>query len=97
MVQFGSGSRGAGPTIPPTRAGSLLRATTAGRAAIISKTLTGILRFRMELAALHEIRKDCCHGQIVSGRLTTIGVGVLRTTTHRNACVFDGLISMCGR
>jgi len=29
--------------------------------------------------------------------LTTIGVGVLRTTIHRNAISFDGLISMCGR
>jgi hypothetical protein len=32
-----------------------------------------------------------------SGRLTTIGVAVLRTTTQRNGAVSDGLISMCGR
>src|SRR5580700_8497974 len=37
------------------------------------------------------------YGQVSSGRLTTIGVAVLRTTTHRNGSSFDGLISMCGR
>jgi hypothetical protein len=34
------------------------------------------------------------YGQASRGRFTTIGVEVLRTTTHRNDWVFDGLISM---
>src|SRR5208282_5011342 len=33
-----------------------------------------------------------CH--VSSGRLTTIGVGVLLTTTHRNGRELDGLISI---
>jgi hypothetical protein len=33
-------------------------------------------------------------GHVLSGKFTTIGVGVLRTTTHRNGWVSDGLISM---
>src|SRR6478609_8965873 len=35
--------------------------------------------------------------QVSSGRLMTMGVGVLRTTTHRNGSSFEELISMCGR
>jgi len=38
-----------------------------------------------------------CYGQVSSGRLMTIGVAVLRTTTHRNGSSFEGLISICGR
>jgi hypothetical protein len=37
------------------------------------------------------------YGQVLSGRLMTIGVAVLRTTTHRNGSSFEGLISICGR
>src|ERR1700737_1469054 len=37
------------------------------------------------------------YGQVSSGRLMTIGVAVLRTTTHRNGSCSEGLISMCGR
>jgi len=31
-----------------------------------------------------------------SGRFTTMGSDVLRTTTHRNGTSLDGLISWCG-
>src|SRR5258708_37057166 len=41
--------------------------------------------------------RQLAYGQVSSGRLTTIGVAVLRTTTHRNGSSFEGLISMCGR
>jgi hypothetical protein len=37
------------------------------------------------------------YGQVSSGRLMTMGVAVLRTTTHRNGSSFEELISMCGR
>src|SRR5712691_2580460 len=36
-------------------------------------------------------------GQVSSGRLMTIGVAVLRTTTHRNGSSIEGLISIWGR
>src|SRR5882757_10564319 len=37
------------------------------------------------------------YGQVSSGRLTTTGVAVLCTTTHRTGSSFEGLISICGR
>jgi hypothetical protein len=37
------------------------------------------------------------YGQVLSGRLMTMGVAVLRTTTQRNGFWFEGLISMCDR
>src|SRR6266566_129941 len=37
------------------------------------------------------------YGQVSPGRLMTMGVAVLRTTTHRNGSSVEGLISMCGR
>jgi hypothetical protein len=41
--------------------------------------------------------KHQAYGQVSSGRLMTTGVAVLRTTTHRNGSVLEGLISICGR
>ena len=37
------------------------------------------------------------YDQKSAGRLTTMGIAVLRTTTQQNGSSFDGLISMCGR
>jgi hypothetical protein len=37
------------------------------------------------------------HNQVSSGRLTTIGVEVLRTTTQWNGSIVERLDSMCGR
>ena len=36
-------------------------------------------------------------GHVSSGRFTTMGLAVLRTTTQRKGSELDGLISMCGR
>src|SRR5271165_3222301 len=53
----------------------------------ITPALTTNIRFRLRSS----------YGHVSSGRLTTIGVGVLRTTAHWNASTRDGLISICGR
>jgi hypothetical protein len=37
------------------------------------------------------------YGQMSLGKLTTMGVAVLRTTTHRNGSCFEELISMWSR
>jgi hypothetical protein len=103
---------GVGTTIPLTCARATLAVSSAGRAAAIGKNLIrslrcipnkprpgffgpftpGIctnIRFATETPAVH------CQKE--SGRLTTMGVDVLRTTTQRNDSTSDGLISMCGR
>jgi hypothetical protein len=41
--------------------------------------------------------KHPAYGRVLPGRLMTMGVAVLCTTTHRNGSWFEGLISMCGR
>ena len=57
--------------------------------------------YRVENRALHVVDEHAAfvrdYRQVSSGRLTTIGVDVLLTTTHRNGRESDGLISMCGR
>jgi hypothetical protein len=70
-------------------------ATSMGRSAAINESFTDVLRLRPDWLAPSFAKTD--QRQAVSGRLTTMGVGVLRTTTQRNACSLDGLISMCGR
>ena len=104
---------GVGSTVPPTCATAVLQRRSAVRATGMRNSLTDILRFQpsernlnlstswiggLRLCTNSGLLKNCpAHGQATSSRLTTIGVGVLRTTTHRNACTFEGLISMCGR
>jgi len=72
------------------------RATVFGDISAINDRLTGILHSidwaQLELSAVQSEPSD--HRQAVSGRLTTMGVGVLRTTTQRNGSTFDELISM---
>jgi hypothetical protein len=93
-------------TLPTSSAG---RAAAIGKNLILTLHFmpmnpAGIRRLlRLVFAALQELsasvlwRRCAVHCQTESGRFTTMGVGVLRTTTHRNASVLDGLISMCGR
>jgi hypothetical protein len=66
---------GVGTTMPFICAKAAWLARSAGRAATIGKNLMCTL---LEAEDIH------VRGQKVSGRLTTIGVGVLRTTTHLN-------------
>lgn len=102
---------GVGMTIPLTCASARLPMSSAGRAAAIKKNRIYSLHFmpneqgqdlrKLVFAAANEFSvpppQTCVvHGQTISGRLTTTGVGELRTTTHRNASRFDGLISICG-
>jgi hypothetical protein len=70
-------------------------ATTMGRSAAINESFIDVLRSRSAWPDPQCVKTD--QRQAVSGRLTTMGVGVLRTTTQRNARSLDGLISMCGR
>ena len=70
-------------------------ATSMGSSAAINDSFTGVLRTRPDWLARAFAKTN--QRQAVSGRLTTMGVGVLRTTTQRNTCSPDGLISMCGR
>jgi hypothetical protein len=98
-----------GSIMPPTCATAGLHRRSVVRLVMMNETLTELLRStRMGMrliyrsvgrrfTALHDNAERSAQDQPASGRLTTIGVGVLRTTTHRNASVFDGLISMCGR
>jgi hypothetical protein len=103
---------GVGSAMPPTCACAVLLRRSAVSAAGMRKSLTEILRFRpnernlnlpmswiggLRLCTKFPVVSCAVHSQAASGRFTTIGVGVLRTTTHRNARTFDGLISMCGR
>ena len=94
---------GVGATIPLTCATATLQERTAQErtAESIAASLISFMSIspfvsgratRCSAPSLHLWR--AVHGQKVSGRFTTMGVDVLRTTTQRNACTFDGLISM---
>src|ERR1700733_14789357 len=41
--------------------------------------------------------KHPAYGQVLSGKLKTMGIAVLLTTTHRNDSWSEGLISICSR
>jgi len=92
---------GVGATIPLICATATLQERTTGRIVASLISFTGIspsVSGHTEPCSAPSLRSwRAVHGQKVSGRFTTVGVGVLRTTTQRNACTFDGLISMCGR
>ena len=54
----------------------------------------------LAVGAMHEVFAEGRQSATATGfigRLTTMGVAVLRTTTHRNGSDFEGLISICGR
>ena len=57
--------------------------------------ITGVLHLGSEYLDQSYVNTD--QRQTISGRLNTIGAGVLRTTIQRNARTFDGLISICGK
>jgi hypothetical protein len=78
---------------------SILFVTALGRRAqrfCHLKTRAVILVHQRSLGTrLRRRRVRRAPGQVSSGRLMTIGFEVLRTTTHRNGCEFDRLISIC--
>jgi hypothetical protein len=84
---------GVGATIPLTCATATCQVRSVGRMAASLMSFTGVFPFVTRRAS----PADEPYGQMAFGRLTTMGVGVLRTTTQRKGCTFDGLISMCGR
>jgi len=49
-----------------------------------------------DAGSMNTALRDRAYPHVSSGRLTTIGVAVLRTTTQGNESVSDGLISMWG-
>lgn len=87
---------GVGATMPLTCATATWQVRSAGRITASLVSVTGVFHSYQD-GPIPAAAFAWGHGQTSSGRLTTMGFGVLRTTTHRNDSCRDGLISMCSR
>jgi hypothetical protein len=89
-------TEGVGATMPVTCATATWQVRSAGRITASLVSVTGVFHSYQD-GPIPGAAFVWAHGQKSSGRLTTMGFDVLRTTTQRKGCTFDGLISMCGR